>query len=230
MARLVFLTDAAPDPGGILPALAHIGHEVTRLPADTSSLLPAAEADLVIVDAVDNLEAGAALVRLARAADDTRPVLAVLSEANSVAFQPSWGADDFVLSTAGPAELGTRIRVMLSHRDTPEQDKPGLIKLGALVVDEPTYQVRLRGEPLDLTFKEFELLKFLATHPGRVFTRSHLLQEVWGYAYYGGTRTVDVHVRRLRAKLGPDHEALIATVRNVGYKLVPLQPRKSDRS
>ena len=74
--------------------------------------------------------------------------------------------------------------------------------------------------PLDLTFKEFELLKYLAQHPGRVFTRDQLLQEVWGYDYFGGTRTVDVHVRRLRAKLGPEHETLIGTVRNVGYRFV----------
>ncbi len=80
------------------------------------------------------------------------------------------------------------------------------------------------GRALDLTYKEFELLKYLAQHPGRVFTRAQLLQEVWGYDYYGGTRTVDVHVRRLRAKLGPDHEALIGTVRNVGYRLVPDRP------
>jgi DNA-binding winged helix-turn-helix (wHTH) protein len=71
-----------------------------------------------------------------------------------------------------------------------------------------------------LTYKEFELLKYLAQHAGRVFTRAQLLQEVWGYDFFGGTRTVDVHVRRLRAKLGPEHEALIGTVRNVGYKAV----------
>jgi DNA-binding winged helix-turn-helix (wHTH) protein len=82
---------------------------------------------------------------------------------------------------------------------------------------------------LDLTFKEFELLKFLAQHPGRVFTRAHLLQEVWGYDYFGGTRTVDVHVRRLRAKLGPEHEALIGTVRNVGYRFVPVKGVPEDR-
>ena len=77
------------------------------------------------------------------------------------------------------------------------------------------------GRSLDLTYKEFELLKYLAQHPGRVFTRAQLLQEVWGYDYFGGTRTVDVHVRRLRAKLGTEHEALIGTVRNVGYRFVP---------
>jgi DNA-binding response OmpR family regulator len=90
---------------------------------------------------------------------------------------------------------------------------------GELVIDEHSYSAKLRGRPLDLTYKEFELLKFLAQHPGRVFSRAQLLQEIWGYDYFGGTRTVDVHVRRLRAKLGTEHEALIGTVRNVGYKL-----------
>jgi DNA-binding response OmpR family regulator len=88
------------------------------------------------------------------------------------------------------------------------------------VIDESTYTAKLRGSTLDLTYKEFELLKFLAQHPGRVFTRGQLLQEVWGYDYFGGTRTVDVHVRRLRAKLGGEHEQLIGTVRNVGYRFV----------
>ena len=97
----------------------------------------------------------------------------------------------------------------------------GKVNLGELVIDEGTYTARLRGRPLDLTYKEFELLKYLAQHPGRVFTRSQLLQEVWGYDYFGGTRTVDVHVRRLRAKLGTDYEVLIGTVRNVGYRFVP---------
>ena len=78
----------------------------------------------------------------------------------------------------------------------------------------------LIGRPLDLTYKEFELLKYLAQHAGRVFTRAQLLQEVWGYDFFGGTRTVDVHVRRLRAKLGTEYESLIGTVRNVGYKAV----------
>src|SRR5919112_1872084 len=89
----------------------------------------------------------------------------------------------------------------------------------ALVIDEHSYSAKLRGRTLDLTYKEFELLKYLAQHPGRVFSRAQLLQEIWGYDYFGGTRTVDVHVRRLRAKLGTEHEALIGTVRNVGYKL-----------
>jgi DNA-binding response OmpR family regulator len=104
------------------------------------------------------------------------------------------------------------------------------IRNGDLVVDEATYSAKLKGRVLDLTFKEFELLKYLAQHPGRVFTRAQLLQEVWGYDYFGGTRTVDVHVRRLRAKLGVENEQLIGTVRNVGYRFViPEKPDKGER-
>jgi DNA-binding response OmpR family regulator len=108
-------------------------------------------------------------------------------------------------------------------------DAPDEIRAGDLAIDEATYSARLRGRVLDLTFKEFELLKLLAEHPGRVFTRAYLLQEVWGYDYFGGTRTVDVHVRRLRAKLGPEHEALIGTVRNVGYRFVPVKGALNDQ-
>jgi len=109
-------------------------------------------------------------------------------------------------------------------------EAPDEIRSGELAIDEATYAARLRGRVLDLTFKEFELLKFLAQHPGRVFTRAQLLQEVWGYDYFGGTRTVDVHVRRLRAKLGPEHEALIGTVRNVGYRFVPVKSERAELS
>ena len=98
------------------------------------------------------------------------------------------------------------------------------------MIDEGAYVAKIRGRILDLTFKEFELLKFLAQHPGRVFTRAVLLQEVWGYDFFGGTRTVDVHVRRLRAKLGPEHESLIGTVRNVGYRFVPQRPDDQTRA
>jgi DNA-binding response OmpR family regulator len=87
-----------------------------------------------------------------------------------------------------------------------------------VIIDESSYTAKIKGRVLDLTFKEFELLKYLAQHPGRVFTRSQLLQEIWGYDYFGGTRTVDVHIRRLRSKLGPEFEAIIGTVRNVGYR------------
>src|ERR671916_3089097 len=137
------------------------------------------------------------------------------------ALGPDWGVDDVLLDTAGPAEVEARLRLAVTRRTAASAlGEGGVIRAGDLAIDETTYTCRLRGRVLDLTYKEFELLKFLAQHPGRVFSRAQLLQEVWGYDYYGGTRTVDVHVRRLRAKLGPEHEALIGTVRNVGYKFV----------
>jgi len=139
--------------------------------------------------------------------------------------------DDIVLDTAGPAELDARLRLAVDRKARTADATPEHVNVGALSIDETTYSARLEGRPLDLTYKEFELLKFLAQHPGRVFSRSHLVQEVWGYDYFGGTRTVDVHVRRLRAKLGPEHEALIGTVRNVGYKFVrPAADTGSDGS
>jgi DNA-binding response OmpR family regulator len=137
--------------------------------------------------------------------------------------------DDFVLDTSGPAELDARLRLAVDRHAAHSSDSTGRLEIGELTIDEGTYTARLSGNALDLTYKEFELLKFLAMHPGRVFTRSHLVQEVWGYDYFGGTRTVDVHVRRLRAKLGSEHEAMIGTVRNVGYKFVrPTEGNRRD--
>jgi DNA-binding response OmpR family regulator len=141
--------------------------------------------------------------------------------------------DDVVLETAGPAEIDGRIRVALGKvaaRHDRSDPEAHIIRSGEVTIDETTYTAKLGGRVLDLTFKEFELLKYLAQHPGRVFTRDQLLQEVWGYDYFGGTRTVDVHVRRLRAKLGTDNEALIGTVRNVGYRFVlPPRDKATDR-
>src|SRR5262249_42524998 len=140
-----------------------------------------------------------------------------------------WGVDDVLLDGSGPAEVEARLRLAIGRVKAAEEDElPPEIRAGDVVIDEAAYTARVRGRVLDLTYKEFELLKHLAQHPGRVFTRAQLLQEVWGYDYYGGTRTVDVHVRRLRAKLGPEHEALIGTVRNVGYRFVPPSKARDD--
>jgi DNA-binding response OmpR family regulator len=116
--------------------------------------------------------------------------------------------------------VDARLRLLKSRPGADSGRDGGALVLGELVIDEATYAARLRGRLLELTYKEFELLKYLAQHAGRVFTRAQLLQEVWGYDFFGGTRTVDVHVRRLRAKLGTEHEQMIGTVRNVGYKFV----------
>jgi DNA-binding response OmpR family regulator len=149
-------------------------------------------------------------------------VLLVVTEGGLAVVAHDWGMDDVVLHTCGPAELEARIRLSIGrlHATRDDDGDDHVIRSGEVVVDDATYTASIGSRSLDLTFKEFELLKYLAQHPGRVFTRDQLLQEVWGYDYFGGTRTVDVHVRRLRAKLGPEHETLIGTVRNVGYRFV----------
>ena len=132
-----------------------------------------------------------------------------------------------MLDTAGPAEVDARIRLALGAHAAAllaNNENLGEIRQGDVVIEEATYTAKLRGQKIDLTFKEFELLKFLAQHPGRVFTRAQLLHEIWGYDYFGGTRTVDVHIRRLRSKLGPEFESIIGTVRNVGYRFTMPTP------
>jgi DNA-binding response OmpR family regulator len=124
--------------------------------------------------------------------------------------------DDFVVTPFRPGELEARLKHLFWRTGT--GTRPELIEYDALVLNLETYQAAITGQPLDLTYMEYELLKFLATHPGKVFTRETLLSRVWGYEYYGGARTVDVHVRRLRAKLGEEHANLIQTVRSVGYR------------
>lgn len=125
--------------------------------------------------------------------------------------------DDFLLTPVQPDELQARLRHLVWRAG--RGHRPELIEYGPLVLNVETYQASLEGEPLDLTYMEYELLRFLTAQPGKVFTRETLLNRVWGYEYYGGARTVDVHVRRLRAKLGQEHAPLIQTVRSVGYKL-----------
>jgi DNA-binding response OmpR family regulator len=124
--------------------------------------------------------------------------------------------DDFCLSPFHPRELEARLKHLFWR--TGRGTRPELIEYGDLILNLETYQAAISGSPLDLTYMEYELLKFLASHPGKVFTRETLLSRVWGYEYYGGARTVDVHVRRLRAKLGEEHANLIQTVRSVGYR------------
>jgi DNA-binding response OmpR family regulator len=124
--------------------------------------------------------------------------------------------DDFCLSPVRQTELDARLKHLFWR--TGRGTRPELIEYGPLVLNLETYQAAIGGRPLDLTYMEYELLKFLSSHPGKVFTRETLLSRVWGYDYYGGARTVDVHVRRLRAKLGEEQAALISTVRSVGYR------------
>jgi DNA-binding response OmpR family regulator len=124
--------------------------------------------------------------------------------------------DDFCVIPWQPREIEARIARLFWR--TGRGSRPELVEYGSLILNLETYQAAVGRRPLDLTYMEYELLKFLATHPGKVFTRETLLSRVWGYEYYGGARTVDVHIRRLRAKLGEEHAHLISTVRSVGYR------------
>ena len=223
MGTLLLLTSALQPSAEVLPALSLLGHQVKILPSEGSALLEAPDADLLLVDGRQELAHARDLCRLIRTTGTDVPVLLVVTEGGLSVVTHDWGMDDVVLHTCGPAELEARIKLAIGRLNAQrEADDPEshVIRSGEVVVDDVTYTAKIGGRPLDLTFKEFELLKHLAQHPGRVFSRQQLLQEVWGYDYFGGTRTVDVHVRRLRAKLGPENETLIGTVRNVGYRFV----------
>jgi DNA-binding response OmpR family regulator len=152
-------------------------------------------------------------------------VIAVLTEDKLVAVSGEWAVDDILLPGASAGEVDARLRLLLARPHTGRGD--GALVLGELVIDETAYSVRLRGRTLALAYKEFELLKYLAQHASQVFSRAQLLEEIWGHDFFGGPRTVDVHVRRLRAKLGAEHEQMIGTVRNVGYKFV-RPPRDAE--
>ena len=213
---LVLLTDSREGVDRVLPSLTLLRHRVRVVPLSPSVLVDLRDAEVVLVDARRELVIARAICQLA-ATLDTPPVLLVLDDGGWPVVEPSWAAADVVSIAAGPAELDARIR-LLAEREVATAPDDDRVETGDLVIDASGYTARLRGQVLDLTYKEFELLRYLAANPGRVFTRAQLLQEVWGYDYFGGTRTVDVHVRRLRAKLGVEYDQLIGTVRNVGYR------------
>jgi DNA-binding response OmpR family regulator len=197
---------------------------------DPSSLVDLPAADLVALDARKDLQSARATARLLQVTGLGAPLLLIVTEGGLTALTAEWGARDFVLTGASPAEVEARIRLALATPVMAGADAPSeAISQGNLVINPVAYTAKLHGHTLDLTYKEFELLRYLAAHPGRVFTRTQLLQEVWGYDYYGGTRTVDVHVRRLRAKLGPENDQLIGTVRNVGYRFDAPKERQRAR-
>lgn len=231
MTDLTLMT-CAEDPASVLPALALLSHRVRVLPLDAASLVKMPEDTVLLIDASDDLAEARTLCNLTRASGLSTPIILILSEGGFTVVNAGWGVADVIIQSASPAEVEARLR-LVCQRVTPtrkpdarpeeaeDQVPTGQVRSGDLVVDTESYTARIHGRPINLAYKEFELLKYLVQHPGRVFTRAQLLQEVWGYDYYGGTRTVDVHVRRLRAKLGSEYEHLIGTVRNVGYRFDP---------
>ena len=228
MSNLILLTKTSQSSVEVLPALALLHHQIRILPASGTVLIDSPACDAVLVDGRHDLAQVRSLTRLLRTTGTPGPIILVVTEGGLTVVGADWGFDDVILDTAGPAELEARLRLVIT-RQALDNDEPedNLITTSGLVIDDAGYTAKIHDRQLDLTYKEFELLKFLAQRPGRVFTRQQLLHEVWGYDYFGGTRTVDVHVRRLRAKLGVDQENLIGTVRNVGYRFVTAEPAES---
>lgn len=221
MTSIVILTSASDSP---LPTLGLLPHHVVIAPMTPQSLADHNTCDLVILDGVRDLVAAKNMASLLSTAKLPVPVVLALSESSLAVVDASWGISDFLLTTSSLAEIDARIRLTVTSNAP--QSATGFSHSG-VSIDEHSFQAAVNGRALDLTFKEFELLRFLVANPSRVFTREQLLSEVWGYDYFGGTRTVDVHVRRLRAKLG-DHESVIGTVRNVGYRFAPGSSRGDD--
>ena len=214
-------------PEGVSPlsALNALGHQLIQVTFAPQGLAESPRHDVVILDCRHDLVGAKSVSRILTAAGWSKPLILVANESVLAAVNAEWGLQDFVLEGASLAEVDARIRISLDAKQAAGQAvNPGT----GLVIDADSYTAKMAGQKLDLTFKEFELLRHLNENPGRVFTRDQILSEVWGYDYFGGTRTVDVHIRRLRSKLG-EHESLIGTVRNVGYRLDP-QHQEDDVS
>jgi len=227
------LTNSMGASADVLPALALLQHDVRVLPAEVSVLIDAPTVDCIFVDARRDLPNTKAFTKLITTTGVSTPIVVITTEGGLSAVNADWQIADVILDTAGPAEVDARIRIVIGKDALVQLAKnPALkeIRSGEVVIDEDSYTAKIKGRTLDLTFKEFELLKYLTQHPGRVFSRSQLLQEIWGYDYFGGTRTVDVHIRRLRSKLGPEFESIIDTVRNVGYRFSSNNTAGSNQS
>lgn len=187
------------------------------LRAPGSDDAPDDEFDIAVIDLASVGEDWTAASLIASAGGaETKPVIVVAGPDQVHAFDPIREADDYVRQRSSPDDLVVRVRRLLwkKHR----VDSRNVLKCGDLVMDLGNYTVQVGGRAVSLTYKEYELLRFLATNRDRVYSRETLLSKVWGYDFYGGARTVDVHVRRLRAKIEDRHHTFIDTVRNVGYR------------
>ncbi|CAM3059958.1 transcriptional regulator [Mycobacterium intermedium] len=205
-----------------LPTLDSFAQIIRRLPIDAHNL-PGGEPDIAIIDARTDLVAARRACRRLTASTPALALVAVVALADYVDADIDWQFDDVLLGAASGVELQTRLRLAITRRRSASQ---GTLQFGDLVLHPDRYTATRNGVDLGLTLTEFKLLNFLVEHAGRAFSRTRLMREVWGYDSQTRVRTVDVHVRRLRAKLGPDYESMVETVRGVGYMAVTSpQPR-----
>jgi two-component system alkaline phosphatase synthesis response regulator PhoP len=215
----ILLLDASEDLQPLVEELQAAGYHVSNCPASEASLHLASEAgpDIIILNLTHRADLPPALqfIRTSRTPEQTS-VIALLRAEQIEQYAPSPGVDDFVVYPGPVDELRARLRQALWRRS--RIDSQNMLRCGDLLLDLANYQVFVSGRPVELTFKEYELLRFLASNADKVFTRETLLNRVWGYDFYGGARTVDVHVRRLRSKLEEGGQTFIETVRNVGYR------------
>ena len=222
MPRILFVTENLTARKPLKSALLDHGYAVTVMePARLGSERESSpNADVLVVDLEGSRVEShrlAHLIKRDRALKDV-PMVLLVTEEQLGKLDFTWGADDYLTLPVSPTRLVQRLRFLLWKLNKAAPNNG--LKIGELSIDFERYEVHLNGAPIDLTYKEFELLRFLASHPGRVFTREALLDKVWGYDFYGGTRTVDVHIRRLRSKIESSGSLYIQTVRNVGYKFI----------
>lgn len=207
-----FLTAHPDEYVALADGLRAAGHTLRFVPPDDCDEISGDNAPNALL--VAGLDAGIHVERYAQI-DPRRCVLALLHVEDLASFPPDGPFSDFAVSPYRAVEVATRLAL---HQNQQRADESELIQSGGLVIDVSNYTVSVHDERIELTFKEYELLKFLVSHPGRVFTRESLLEQVWGYDYWGGSRTIDVHIRRIRSKLPETTAARIETVHQVGYR------------
>lgn len=222
MFRVLLISDHAPSHAPLKAGLSDYGLQAAVVSTEEAARedFQPGPVDVVVVELEQSRSDARKLCHLVTHDPALRdlPLILLVPEAQLGQVDYSWGVEDYLTAPVSAKRLAERIKFLLWKLNKVVIDHG--LRLGDVSIDFETYEVRVKGEPVDLTYKEFELLKFLATHPGKVFTREILLNKVWGYDYYGGTRTVDVHVRRLRSKIETGGAVYVQTVRNVGYKFV----------
>lgn len=220
MRGILLITEHMRGLSALQSSLVREGFRIAVSSPDEDSLIESASQltpEVIIADCRFDLACATTSKKILGTECSLKELLVVALLTPEQAQKMDWtGIDEFILEPFSGDELLCRLKLLFWRTKKISSDQ--VIKIDDLVIDLQNYDVAVDGVPVELTFKEYEVLRFLATHRGRVFTREALLDHVWGYDYYGGTRTVDVHIRRLRAKLSPTCDNLIETVRNVGYR------------